>query len=176
LKALLNLAQVVFQMYGAMSLLLLPHAASTSAKRGVTGSEVLGRRVMWIFGAGSVLYWVFVSGFRHQVLNVLYRGNYTEVAPLIPWLGVACVLWGAAQGPGIALRGANSPKTVFWAYLGGSVVTLVVGIPACYAFGIRGVAAALILSSATALVISARLLRRQSLPRTSAAVEQATAA
>jgi O-antigen/teichoic acid export membrane protein len=159
-----------------MSLLLLPYAAATSARHGSTGSEVLGRRIMWVFAAGSILYWTAASVFRHELLTVLYRGNYMEVAPLIPWIGVACVLWGAAQGPGIALRGANSPRTVFVAYLGASVVTLVVGIPAAWAFGMRGVAGTLVLSSATALVISARLLRRNSMQTASAAVQEATAA
>ncbi len=176
LKALLNLAQIVFQMYGAMSLLLLPYAAATCAKQGITGSETLGRRIMWVFAAGSVFYWILLTVFRDEVLKLLYRGNYAEVSPLIPWIGLACVLWGAAQGPGIALRGANSPRTVFYAYLGASVVTVVVGIPATWAFGIRGVAAALILSNGTALAISARLLRRYSIQNTAAGIEQATAA
>jgi O-antigen/teichoic acid export membrane protein len=152
LRALLNFALPMAQTFGAFSLLLLPHAACTLEEKGTNGVRTISGQITLLFLVGSLIYWVPVCVFRHELLQVLYAGQYGTVAAYIPWIGLASVLWGAAQGPAIALRAQKSPHAVFVMYLVSSIVALVVGVPATFYYGLPGAVSAMLLASASAWV------------------------
>jgi O-antigen/teichoic acid export membrane protein len=90
--------------------------------------------------------------FRNELIHFLYKGQYAEVIPLVPVVAIASILSGAAMGPTIAIKAMRSPAAVSGVYFGSSLVSILVGIPACRAWGYRGAILAILLSSMTACI------------------------
>jgi len=97
--------------------------------------------------------------FRTQLIHVMYGGHYQEIASLVPIVALASVLAGAAMGPTIAIRAMRSPASVTAIYFGSSVVSILVGIPACRAWGVRGAVVGILLSSAVSAVSGFLMIR-----------------
>ena len=160
LKALLSLTAPLTQAFASFGLLSLPHAAETHHRGGRAGLERLFCKLALLYAGGGVAYWIFVTLSRGPILRLLYAGRYMEVAPLIPWLGVASTLALVARAQNVALRGMQSSSSVFAAYGISGVIDLVIGVPATVLMGLRGVVFTEILSSGAALVAGFILLRR----------------
>lgn len=151
LRAIQNFVQPVIQFLVAISLLLLPRAASWFDDR----NRVAFRRNMnWIslfFTGAATVYCLAIVIFGHRLIEVFYRGRYTEYSYLLPWLALGVLLTAAAQGPTIALQAMQSPSEIFIGYaIGGS--TIVPGIVLTHYYGIFGAAMGLALSSLAFLV------------------------
>ena len=159
LRALLNLALPITQTYSAFSLLFLPNTSRRGQLEGWVGVKRHAWKIGGFFTAGSGFYWLIVCLFGDRVIRLLYDGNYMQVAPLLPWVALASILSGAVLGPAIAFRALQSPASVCVIYLGSSAVALAIGIPATWAWGIRGAVAANLLSSITALLSGFLMLR-----------------
>jgi O-antigen/teichoic acid export membrane protein len=71
-------------------------------------------------------------------------------------------LWSAAFGPAIMLRAIESPDSIFYARVVASVLSLVVGVPATWAFGLWGVVWSVIVANIAAFLISMYILQRKS--------------
>jgi O-antigen/teichoic acid export membrane protein len=166
LRALLNLALPMTQTLAAFTLLFLPHASHVSDQKSWAGARVQALRIAAFFALGSVLYWLPVCLFRASLLQFLYAGHYSQVAPLIPWIGLSSVLSGVALGPTIAFRAMQSPASVCFMYFVSSGVSLAFGVPATRLFGVRGAVICNLLSSLTAAVIGWTMLTRQECPQT----------
>jgi O-antigen/teichoic acid export membrane protein len=138
LKALMNLVQPFEQTRGALLMLVLPFAAGVMAKNGKAGARVLGFRLTLLGAAGAILYWAVIIPLHGPVFQLLYKGRYTEVAYLLPLLALGQVFWSATFGPAIALRAMKSPFSVFVALSVATVASLMVGVPATWAFGLKG--------------------------------------
>ena len=161
LKALLNFSLPVAQTLSALSVFFLPYASRVYQENGLAGLRSLIWKITWLFGAAAVAYWTFLILLSKPVLRSLYGGQYTELAPLIPWLAVGSLPWNLAAVPAIALRAVRSPASIFGAYCASSIVALLVGVPATWALGLRGALLAMILSNLAALVVVVMLLRRK---------------
>ena len=161
LRALMILSQPMEQGFMALSILFLPYAARVCREKGVASSGPLVRRITLLFVAGAVVYWALLIPFKGFVFRVVYRGKYTEVAHLIPYVAVGATLWAAAFGPAILLRAIESPDSIFYARAVSAVLSLVVGIPATRAFGLWGVVVSLIVANLAALLISIYILHRK---------------
>jgi O-antigen/teichoic acid export membrane protein len=136
--------------YGAFSLLFLPYTARVGAEGGWKAARGQAWRLAGLFVIGSGAYWFVVCMFRHPLIHFLYEGHYAEVTPLVPVVAVASILSGAAMGPMIAMKAMRSPAFVSAVYFFASVVSILVGIPACFAWGYKGAILAILLSSMTA--------------------------
>jgi O-antigen/teichoic acid export membrane protein len=101
--------------------------------------------------------------FRNQLIRLMYAGHYQEMAPLIPVIAVASILSGAAMGPTIAIRAMRSPANVAAIYFGSSLVSLLFGIPACRAWGIRGAVFGILLSSIISVLTGFLMVRSRNL-------------
>jgi O-antigen/teichoic acid export membrane protein len=152
LRALLNFALPMAQTYAAFSLLFLPHAASLNEDRGWNAVRRDSHRITMLFLLGGAVYWAFICGFRFTIVRLLYAGQYRDIGHLLPWIGLASLLWGAAQGPALALRARKSPESVFVMYLVAAIIAVAVGIPATLQFGLAGAVAAMLFSSAAAWI------------------------
>ena len=106
---------------------------------------------------------MLVCLFRYQLINLMYAGHYQEMVPLIPVVAVASILSGAAMGPTIAIRAMRSPASVAGIYFGSSAVSLLVGIPACRAWGIRGAVIGILLSSIISVLTGFLMVRSRKL-------------
>jgi O-antigen/teichoic acid export membrane protein/thymidylate kinase len=152
LRALLNLALPITATYGAFSLLFLPYTARLGTDGGWKAAKVQAWRIAGLFVIGSGAYWLVVCLFRNGLIHFLYKGQYAEVIPLVPVVAIASILSGAAMGPTIAIKAMRSPAAVSGVYFGSSLVSILVGIPACRAWGYRGAILAILLSSMTACI------------------------
>jgi Na+-driven multidrug efflux pump len=67
------------------------------------------------------------------------------------------------MGPTIAIRAMRSPANVALIYFGSSAVSLLVGIPACRAWGIRGAVIGILLSSMISVLTGFLMVRSRKL-------------
>ncbi len=163
LKALLNLAMPITQTYAAFSLLFISQAARLGHEKGWEAVKHLAWRIAGLYTLGSSAYWILICMFRTQLIHVMYGGHYQEIASLVPIVALASVLAGAAMGPTIAIRAMRSPASVTAIYFGSSVVSILVGIPACRAWGVRGAVVGILLSSAVSAVSGFLMIRSRKL-------------
>jgi len=138
LKALMNLTLPFEQMKGALVMLVLPFAARIAAQDGKAGARVLGTRLTLASIVGAVLYWAVIIPLHTPIFRILYSGRYMEVAYLLPALALGQVFWSATFGPSLALRAMESPASVFVALGVATLGSLVIGVPATWAFGLKG--------------------------------------
>jgi O-antigen/teichoic acid export membrane protein len=161
LKALLNFSLPVAQTFTDLSGFFLPYAARVCQKDGPAALRGVMWKIGWLFGAVAVAYWTFLILFSKPVLRALYGDHYSELAALIPWLALAWLPWNLAAVPAIALRAVRSPASIFGAYCASSMVALLIGVPATWAFGLRGALLSMILSNIAALIVAVILLSRK---------------
>jgi O-antigen/teichoic acid export membrane protein/thymidylate kinase len=169
LRALLNLTLPITSAYSAFSMLFLSHTARLGHEGGWESVKAQAWRIAGLYALGSGSYWLLVCLFRSQLIHFLYADQYSQVVPLVPVLAISSILSGATLGPTIAIRAMRSPATVSLVYFGASVVALLVGIPACRAWGLRGAILAILLSSMMAFLAGFQILRsrdRQPVPDT----------
>ena len=159
LRALLNLALPITSAYSAFSMLFISDAARLGQEGGWEAVKGQAWRVAGLFALGTGSYWLVVCLFRNEVVHFLYGGLYPQVTPLVPVLAISSILSAATMGPAIAMRGIRSPATVALIYCGASAIALLVGIPACRAWGFRGAILAIFLSSMTAFFVGFQMLR-----------------
>jgi O-antigen/teichoic acid export membrane protein len=177
LRALLNLALPITQTYSAFTLLFLPYTARLGQREGWPAMKSQALRIAGVYAGGSALYWLLVCMFSGPLVRFLYAGHYTEIIPLLPWVGLSSIIGGIVMGPTIVIRAMQSPASVCWIYLFSSAVAVGVGTPAIWAWGMRGAIVALVLSSLTTIVSGYLILRARVRPEQSpGTVKQAVAA
>jgi O-antigen/teichoic acid export membrane protein len=80
---------------------------------------------------------------------VLYAGRFDNLAPLLYLLALLPLLMGIGNTINDALKAAERPKLVFYAYLASGAATFVVGVPMVIRYGLLGAVMG-VLSSAAA--------------------------
>ena len=138
LKALMNLTMPFEQTKGALLMLFLPYAARVMEQHGKRGARILGVRLTLLSIAGATIYWAIIIPLHKPVFHILYSGRYMEVAYLLPLLALGQIFWSATFGPSVALRAMESPDSVFAALAFATCISLLVGVPATWAFGLKG--------------------------------------
>jgi O-antigen/teichoic acid export membrane protein len=84
-----------------------------------------------------------------------------EVASLLPIVAFGSIVWSAAYGPSIALRAMESPGSVFVAFSLATVLSLLIGVPATWAFGLKGAIWGSNLADVLSLIFVVVVLRRK---------------
>lgn len=161
LRALMNFVLPLAQAQAALSMLLLPYAARTFGQEGRSGAASLAVRITLLSAAAAFAYWGLIIPLRQTAFHFLYSDKYAAVAHLIPLVAVGSILWTAAYGSSIVLRAMESPDSIFVAFCSATVISLIIGIPATWAFGLQGAVWGINLSDASALLVVAYLLRRK---------------
>jgi O-antigen/teichoic acid export membrane protein len=161
LRALMNLAAPMQQAQTAMALLFLPYASRLRGEGGDRKAASLNWRITLLAVTGATLYWAVIIVFKTRVFHLLYSGKYMEVAGQVPFVAVGAILWAASFGPTVVLRALQSPKLVFVAYAIATVLSLVIGIPATYRYGLWGAILAINVSDLLSLLLMMLLLRRR---------------
>ena len=138
LKALMNFTLPMEQTKAALALLFLPYAARVQAQRGRSSAGSLSNRLTFVSVAIAGAYWAAILIFRHPLFHFLYSGRYSEVAHLLPAVALGSIVWSACFGPAIALRAMESPASVFVAFGLATLLSLLIGVPASWAFGVTG--------------------------------------
>jgi len=161
LRALMNLAAPMQQAQTAMALLFLPYASRLRGEGGDRKAASLNWRISSLAIAGAALYWAVIVVFKGPVFHLLYSGKYIEVAGQVPWVALGAILWAASFGPTVVLRALQSPKLVFVAYAIATTLSLVIGIPATYKYGLWGAILGVNVSDFLSLLLMMVLLRRR---------------
>jgi O-antigen/teichoic acid export membrane protein len=161
LRALMNLTLPMEQTKAALGMLLLPYAARVHDQKGRTSATSLSVRMTMISLGGAIAYWILILPLHGPVFHLLYSGRYMEVASLLPIVAFGSIVWSAAYGPAIALRAMESPASVFVAFSLATVLSLLIGVPATWAFGLKGAIWGSNLADVLSLVFVVVVLRRK---------------
>ena len=161
LKALMNFATPMLQFYGAIALLLLPHATRVHAQQSKAALRKAAVRITVLCVLSSAAYWAFLLVFQGKIFHVLYSGRYTEVQYLMPVVALASLSWSAFFGPATVLRAMEAPDQIFGAVALASCISALVGIPATKVFGVQGAVWAMAISETLAFLAVTVLLARK---------------
>jgi len=161
LKALMNFTLPVEQVKTALGLLFLPYAASVLEREGRKSGGALSRRMTFVAVAVALGYWGVMLFLKGTVFHLLYSGRYTEVMHLLPIVALGSVAWCGSFGSAIVLRAMESPASVFVAFGLATVASLVIGVPATWAFGLPGAIWGTNVSDLLSWMILVWMLRRK---------------
>jgi O-antigen/teichoic acid export membrane protein len=149
LKAIYILVTPADQFYIALNYLVLPAMAGHFAAGRMGEYFALWRKV----GLATIcIALLFAAGVRmagRPVVHALYAGKFDGVAPLLFLLALLPLLMGIGNTMNDALKAAELPKMVFYAYLASGAATLLAGIPLVSHFGLRGAIYGMLVSGAT---------------------------
>jgi len=157
----MNFMLPIEQVKAALALLFLPYAARVQAQSGASSVGKLSTRLTFVSVGIAGAYWATILILRHPLFHFLYSGRYSEVAHLLPAVAFGSIIWSACFGPATALRAMESPASVFAAYALATFLSLLIGIPASWAFGVTGAVWGSNLADVLSWVIVFIVLRRK---------------
>jgi O-antigen/teichoic acid export membrane protein len=138
LRAMYNLVTPVEQLFGAVTLLILPILSLRYATRQMAGVIPLwkGYCLGWLAVTGAFA--GFVNLFARPMMHVLYAGKFDELASLVGILALLPVVMGIGSTMNAALKAIEKPQAVFYAYVTSGAATFLAGIPLVTHLGLRG--------------------------------------
>ena len=146
LKAIALVAAPADQIFIALNYLVLPvlcaHYAAQRKERLLSSWKWYATGIT----AATLSFYLFLYTFGKPVTHLLYGGRYDDAAALLPLLVLVPVVMGVGHTMNAALKAAESPRLVFWAYVASGAVTFVAGVPLVVRFGVRGAAYGMLLS------------------------------
>jgi O-antigen/teichoic acid export membrane protein len=139
-----------------LGLMLLPMMSRLRVAAEVDHYVGRARTLLALFVALAVVYVTPILVFGNGLLTLIY-GNaaYLDLVSLLPYLALSGVAGAASAAMMIVLRSSERPDLVFVATVAGSVAMLTIGIATIAAYGLAGIAAALILNSGVTAVVLA---------------------
>ena len=150
LNALWNLVMPVLHVCQALTLLLIPAFGSLRKDRRAAS-------LMWValivLVAGAIFYTLVVGLFGGPVMDLVYRGRYTQYSHLAWLVGLSVLPSAAITVLGSALRAYERPDLVLWAYVASTAVTCVFGVAAVATLGLLGAILGLLAGYATTMLV-----------------------
>jgi O-antigen/teichoic acid export membrane protein len=128
------------------------HDGNRSFRRQVTGAAVL-------FVALTVTYATLLTVLSAWVLWLLYGGRYDDAAVYVPILAVGAIIDSLGESAAVGLKALEEPRLICFGYAIGTIVTLIIGIPAIRTLGTLGAAYAAV-GSSVAFAVSVWLMYR----------------
>ena len=149
LKAVSLVVAPADQIFIALNYLVLPRLSADFAAH-----RIASLLTVWKWYAGCILAAniSFVLGIRwvgKPLLHQLYGGRYDGSASLLSVLSLLPAVMGVGHTMNAALKAAEGPRMVFWAYVCSGTITFMAGIPLVTRFGLRGAVYGMILSGAS---------------------------
>lgn len=149
LKAMTLVVAPADQIFIALNYLVLPLLSAHYAARRV--GKMLAAWKWYAIGisAATSCCYLFIRAFGKPIAHLLYGGGYDDVVPLLTLLALVPIVMGIGHTMNAALKAAESPKLVFWAYISSGAATFLVGIPLVARFGLRGAVYGMLCSGAS---------------------------
>ncbi len=161
LRAVFNLFLPLMLFTAALSGLLLP--LLVRAKDPAQLRRVMLGSMLLLAGV-PVIWWAVAGLFQDRLLGLLYPGRFTDVGGLVWLVGLQPVVYGWESVMHAYLRSREQVGRVFASSLTAGVLSLAVGIPLMFEYGLMGAAVAAIVGMGTNALISTvfvlRLVRR----------------
>ncbi len=147
LRALRNFTLPFAQALTAITLLVLPWAASRFAEEGRQGLQRRTQQLTWLFGGGALVYLFVIWLFGSRIMNSLYAGRYNGFSNLLTLATAPLLLIAASVGSEVAVQVMQTPSEVFLAYAVSGALTLLMGIAFTHYWGLVGGLVGLLISS-----------------------------
>jgi O-antigen/teichoic acid export membrane protein len=138
LKAMYALIAPVEQVMISLSFLALPALTARYAARNFAGFMSLWKRYALAMVGITFLFALAVRLLGTAVMHVLYAGKFDGLAPLLFLLALVPLWTGIGNTFSDAIRAAERPRLVFYAYVSSAIATFVLGIPLVIYWGLRG--------------------------------------
>jgi O-antigen/teichoic acid export membrane protein len=155
LKAVALLVAPADQIFIALNYLVLPLLCSHYAARRMERLFSAWRWYAIAITAATLSFFLVLFAFGKLITHVLYSGRYDDAAPLLAWMLLVPVVMGIGHTMNAALKAAESPRLVFWAYAASAAVTFIAGVPLVARFGLRGAVFGMLLSGSSYTVAMA---------------------
>ena len=97
----------------------------------------------------TVLFAIMVRVFGKSVIHLLYAGRFDGQTTLLFAIALVPLLMGIGNTMNDALKAAEKPKFVFYAYLCSGAATFLAGVPLVSRFGLRGAVYGMLVSGGT---------------------------
>jgi O-antigen/teichoic acid export membrane protein len=146
LRAMYNLVGPVDQVVIALSLLVLPSLARQYSAGFMENFLSLRRRYAAAMLAITVSFALAIRFLGRGLLHVIYAGKFDDVAPLLFLLALSPLIMGLGNSMSDALKAAERPQFVFYAYVCSGIATFVGGIALVIHFGLAGAIYGVLLS------------------------------
>jgi O-antigen/teichoic acid export membrane protein len=148
LKAMYVLIAPVEQVTISLSFLFFPALAAKYAQN-MDAFLAFWKRYALLVGGLTLMFAIGVRVVGSRVIHILYAGKFDGLVPLLYLLAWVPLLIGIGNTMSEAIRAAEKPRLVFYAYLSSALATFVLGIPLVKFLGLRGAAWGMIVSGAT---------------------------
>lgn len=153
LKVVMNIGNIAFLSNGALALFLIPLFSKYAAESKNKMISVM-KFFFALFIIGNICYFLILTYFPREILNLFYGKRYEEFYYLIPLVGFLAIPNSVGSVFASALRAMELPSRVFLYVMTSVLVTFVIGIPLATIMGITGVILGTFLSfSISALAI-----------------------
>jgi O-antigen/teichoic acid export membrane protein len=176
LRAMYNLVLPIDQVLAAITLLILPKMCSLYASRGFAGLLPLWKKYGLGWFLASCGFSGLISVLGRPVMHILYAGKFDQLALLMAILAFLPAVMGIGHTLNAALKAAERPNLVFFAYICGGVATLFFGAPMVAHFGLSGAVYGMLMSGAAysiALAVSSLVVIRAEAKRSAASSARA---
>jgi O-antigen/teichoic acid export membrane protein len=149
LKAMYILVAPVDQIFIALSYLVLPILASHYVTNRMRSFISLWKRYVFAAVGVTAMFALAVRILGRPAMHLVYAGKFDGLAPLLFALALVPLFMGVGNTVNDALKAAEQPRFVFYAYLASGAATFLLGIPLVIHFGLRGAVAGMLVSAAT---------------------------
>src|SRR5260370_27840700 len=147
LRAMYNLVTPVEQLFGALTLLILPVMSLRYATRQMAGVVPLWKGYCFGWLAVTGAFAGFINVFARPLMHALYGGKFDDLASLLGTLALLPVVMGIGNTMNAALNSVHKPEAVFYAYVTSGVATFLVGIAPGTRLGLGGAVYGMLLSA-----------------------------
>jgi O-antigen/teichoic acid export membrane protein len=148
LRSLMNIVIPLDQVFASMNLLILPVMCLRYTSEGRKGLLPVWK----VYCSGWFLVTCGFAGLVNvwgkSVMHALYGGKFDDVTPLVGTLAFLPVVMGIGHTINGALKAAEKPNFVFYAYVISGVTTILLGIPLVLHLGLRGAVYGMLVSGA----------------------------
>jgi O-antigen/teichoic acid export membrane protein len=153
LRALYNMVLPLDQLFVAMSLVVLPAMCSRYATYKMAGLLPLWRRYCLGWFAVTAGFVLVVSVFGKSAMHVLYAGRFDNISSLVLIVAFLPMILGIGHTVNGALKAAEKPNLIFYAYAFSGIATFLFGIPLVTHWGLRGAVYGMLVSGITYTIV-----------------------
>jgi O-antigen/teichoic acid export membrane protein len=160
LKAMYVLIAPVEQVIISLAFLFLPALAAKYAAQNMNAFFGLWKKYGLLTLGITGTFALVVRAVGTRLIHVLYAGKFDDLAPMLFILALVPLAMGIGNTMSDAIRAAEKPRLVFYAYVSSALATFAFGLPLVRYLGLRGAVYGMLVSGATftgALAIAFRL-------------------
>jgi len=149
LRALYNIVLPLDQLFVALSMVVLPIMCSRYATQKMAGLLPLWKSYFLGWLAITAGFVVLVHILGKPAMHVLYAGKFDNISSLVPLVAFLPLVLGTGHTVNGALKAAEKPNLIFYAYSFSGVATFLFGIPLVTHYGLRGAVYGMLVSGIT---------------------------